>query len=535
MTYLQRKRKAPARIARDPQTARKVKSRQGKSADPQEVELKFQLPPGSRASLEANPALAAAAVKQHHKVTTYFDTPDSVLDVAGLTLRVRRRGNTLIQTVKSRSDGRGVATNRNEWEWPIGRDEPDVGRLAEVRTLAMAATAIKDKLEPVFVTDIWRTTRLLHLDETTVVEAAIDEGSIEAGRAREPVSELELELKGGCVGSMYRLAAELQALAPLWILPESKAARGWHLRTGQTEGGQLAQMPKLGRLAPAAAGFHDILSGTLSHLIANIGATLHGDPEALHEMRIAIRESRAVLQLFERHLDHEAAERFNAALRRFGEIFGAARDWDVFCLETLSKAMADLPAERLEDLNLVAEVERQFAHATVADTVRGHDFTAMVLGLAIWAEAGVTRPSALGDDRMGKRLRTLAPSLLDRAAGKVKQRGRHADRLSAAKRHGLRKSLKKLLFDVESLAGLYRPRVVKIYCGRCDALEEILGTANDAVVTQRLARTLVTAIRPDLAMPAGVLTRWSERQGRKALQGLKAALKDFRATPMFWC
>ena len=71
----------------------------------------------------------------------------------------------------------------------------------------------------------------------------------------------------------------------MWISSESKAARGWHLRTGQTEGGRLAQVPKLGRLVQAAAGFHDILGGTLGHLVANIGATLRGDPEALHQMR----------------------------------------------------------------------------------------------------------------------------------------------------------------------------------------------------------------------------------------------------------
>jgi hypothetical protein len=36
---------------------------------------------------------------------------------------------------------------------------------------------------------------------------------------------------------VYRLAAELQTLVPLWISPESKEARGRQLRTGQTEGG----------------------------------------------------------------------------------------------------------------------------------------------------------------------------------------------------------------------------------------------------------------------------------------------------------
>ena len=356
-----------------------MKTRQAKSLDPREVELKFQLPPGSRAAIESSPALAAVHAKRHRQVTTYFDTPDNLLDGAGLTLRVRRSGNTYIQTVKSRSNGSGVATSRSEWEWPIDQDVPDVGRLAKTPSLAMAAQAIKGKLQPVFVTDIRRTTRRLNLDDSTVVEAAIDEGVIKAGEAREPVSELELELKVGRILPMYRLAAELQALAPMWISSESKAARGWQLRTGQTEGGQLAQMPKLGRLVQAAAGFHEILGGTLGHLVANIGATLRGDPEALHQMRIAIREARAVLQLFERHLDAAATERFNAGLQRLGEIFGAARDWDVFCLETLSKAMADLPAERLKDLNVVAEVERQFAHAALADAVRGHDFTALVL------------------------------------------------------------------------------------------------------------------------------------------------------------
>jgi len=511
-----------------------MRPRLGKSVDPREIELKFYLPPGSRATLEASPALATAKPSQHHLVTTYFDTPDHLLDRTGLTLRVRRSGKTHIQTVKSEANGNGVATNRGEWEWPISQDKPDVNRLAKTPALAKAATAIKDKLGPVFVTDIRRTTWLLHLEDNTAVEAAIDEGSIEAGAAREPVSELELELKGGCMGPVYRLAAELQAMAPLWILPESKAARGWHLRTGQTAGGQLAQIPKLGRLVQAAAGFNKILGGTLGHLIANIGATLRGDPEALHQMRIAIRESRAVLQLFERHLDTAQAERFTAGLRRLGEIFGAARDWDVFCLETLSAAKADLPFERLEDLNFVAEVARQFAHAALADALRGHDFTALVLGLAIWGEAGTTQSSTLGDDRMAKPLAALAPSLLDRAARKAKERGRHPGRLSVGQRHALRKSLKKLCFDVQSLAGLYRPRAVKTYGSRCEALEKILGLANDAVVTKRLALSLVRASRSDLAKPAGALARWSKRRGRNALQGLKPALEDFRAAPGFW-
>src|ERR1700692_280231 len=101
------------------------------SPDPREVELKLQLSPGGRAVLEASRVFATAEAKQLHLVTTYFDTPNGLLEKAGLTLRVRRSGDTRIQTVKSRANGRGVAINRSEREWQIGQDEPDVERLAE--------------------------------------------------------------------------------------------------------------------------------------------------------------------------------------------------------------------------------------------------------------------------------------------------------------------------------------------------------------------------------------------------------------------
>ena len=239
-----------------------------------------------------------------------------------------------------------------------------------------------------FVTDIRRTTRLLHLKDNTIVEAAFDEGSIEAGAASEAVSELELELKGGSLGPMYQLALKLQLLAPMWISTESKSARGWHLRTGQTEGATEAKTPNLGRRVRAANGFCEIIGGTLGHLTSNIAPTLRGDPEGVHQMRTALRAARAALELFEPRLDAVVVGRFDAELQGLGRLFGVARDWDVFCLQTLPAAMVGLPSERLWDLKQVAEVERQVAYAAVVDAVRGHHFTAMILGLAVWTEEG---------------------------------------------------------------------------------------------------------------------------------------------------
>jgi len=285
--------------------------------NPREVELKLRLPPGNRAILEASSVFAAVSAKQLHQVTTYFDTPDDLLNEAGLTLRVRRTGVTRIQTVKSRTAGRGIASNRHEWEWRIRRDSPDVDRFAKTPKLARIGPQIRGRLEPLFVTDIRRTVRLIHLNDRTVIEAAI-----EADTRCEAVSELELELKTGDIAAMYRLAAELQGVAPLWISPESKFARGMQLRTGRPESARQPHATPLQRHVRAANAFEHILGETLGHLIANIDPTLHRATEGVHQMRAALRATRATLQLFESHLDGPTVQRFGAQLRHFGQIFG---------------------------------------------------------------------------------------------------------------------------------------------------------------------------------------------------------------------
>ena len=103
---------------------------------------------------------------------------------------MRRSGKTHIQTVKSEANGHGVATNRGEWERPINQDERDVGRLAETPALAKAAKAIKDRLEPVFVTDIRRTIGFYTSTTTRSWKRRSRKGRTKPGAALEPVSEL---------------------------------------------------------------------------------------------------------------------------------------------------------------------------------------------------------------------------------------------------------------------------------------------------------------------------------------------------------
>ena len=190
------------------------------SGRPVELEVKFKLPTGSITALDSHPALRSAAQETRHEVTTYFDTQSRQLRQMGASLRVRRCGRRRVQTLKlEASQG---PFGRNEWEWPVRRDTPELDRLAGTPVAPMLRSL--PALKPVFVTDIQRTVRTVRQDEATI-EVALDLGCIHSGKAEEDIRELELELKEGDAAAMYRLAAALHANVPMTVVAKQGRSR----------------------------------------------------------------------------------------------------------------------------------------------------------------------------------------------------------------------------------------------------------------------------------------------------------------------
>jgi len=504
--------------------------------EPTEIELKLLMTPDARALLAEHPAFGQATpAETRHQVTAYFDTADFALSRRGISLRVRRDGDRRIQTVKLADAADGAAARRGEWEWPVEQDGPDLGLLAQTPVGGMAGTYLGGALEPVFTTDIRRTVRRIGLDGGTVTEAAFDDGAILAGAAREPVSELELELKDGPPGPLYRFALALHACVPFTIGSESKAARGYRLRTGHSPAAVKAADPRVERDLGSAEAIRVIVGSALGHLLANQPAAAAGDAEGVHQMRVAIRRLRAALVLFERHLEPHANAQFEAELKRLSEVFGAARDWDVFCLETLDRARHEAAGHAwIEPLEPLARSERRAAHHRLTDELGRPAVTGLVLGLAAWSEAAETLPGLLGDQALRRPLADIAPELLDRLARKAARRGRHIDRHSVDDLHALRKSLKKLRYSVDYLGGQYRRRAVRAYLRGCKDLQQLLGTINDAAVAIGLAERLAGSHPGDLAPAVAALATWSGKRRDKARRRLAGAWADFKDTRPFW-
>jgi triphosphatase len=502
-----------------------------------ETEIKLRLSPDGRTALEQHPAFNrphASAPETKREVSTYFDTPDYTLRNKGVTLRVRHSGPLRKQTVKVAYAQGQEPLQRGEWEWPVEQDVPDLGPLAETPVAQLARTVDSDELRPVFTTEIERTARLLRPDEFTTVEAALDEGRIIADGASAPVSEMELELKSGHSHSLYRLALDLLADVPLALETAGKPERGFWLRTGTAPEASKASHIRIDRSASTAEAVKLVVSSVLAHVLANVGPADRADREGVHQIRVGVRRLRAALALFEPHLHPVTFRGFNDELRRLGVIFGRARDWDVFAFETLPAAENDISkAARLHPLRDAAEAERAAAHRAISAELSAPSFARLVLGISEWIVNGAQGPLGRSKDALTAPVEDIAPDLLDRMLRKVAKRGRHIEEASREQLHALRKAIKKLRYGVEFLSGLYRHELVAAYLDRCEELQELLGTVNDAAVTPALLERLRESSE-GLVPAINRFAEWATMRGEKARHRVSKPWHEFHSAAPFW-
>src|SRR5262249_60536796 len=78
------------------------------------------------------------------------------------------------------------------------------------------------------------------------------------------------------------------------------------------------------------AAFQAIARACLRQLVANQPATLGGDPEGLHQMRVALRRLRAAVSLFADMLLAPQTEEMKTQFKWITQELGPARELDVF-------------------------------------------------------------------------------------------------------------------------------------------------------------------------------------------------------------
>lgn len=291
----------------------------------QEIELKFLVPESRLKGLMRQAKVKSSEVTQ--LAAHYYDTPDQQLAQAGIGLRIRKEGDTWVQTIKAGGDGIAARLEHNavldneQVQAMLDNNElmPDL-TIYKNTSIAPALADFKlkkltKKLTRLYVTDVERTTRLLIDDSDEAannqIEMAYDDGDIIHGNdddKRDAIQEIEFELVSGDIDFLFATAKTWCKRYKLCLSTVTKAERGGLLITEQTHSpavnADLKQMT-INKKTSLPAFIRAAVHNCLLQILPNSSAIVAGSKEDEHilQLYIGIARLTAALQMFADYSD----------------------------------------------------------------------------------------------------------------------------------------------------------------------------------------------------------------------------------------
>ncbi len=162
----------------------------------------------------------------------YYDTPQYFFAAQHMGLRVRKAGERYTFTLKTDGKSLGGLHIRPEYNVELDNPQPDLPKL--INTYRLEPAWRNFTLQPIFATDFERRAWLVECGNGVVVEIALDQGEIRAGDKREPICEVEFELKQGRIEDLLHFVAALSLENGVRLSALSKAQRGYRLAGRET-------------------------------------------------------------------------------------------------------------------------------------------------------------------------------------------------------------------------------------------------------------------------------------------------------------
>lgn len=254
-----------------------------------------------------------------------------------------------------------------------------------------------------------------------------------------------------------------------------------------------------GRLSPGMAcdtAFRIIARRHLDAVLAQHEGTCRGDPEALHQIRIALTHLRTAIRFFAPMVDDALRPSVWTELKWLNGQLGMVRDLDV--------AIERVVAETGQELAVIAELrhwdeKRAESHRLLARALQSARYRRLVEQTSAWIKNG---PWSTRRSKEAIRLRRC--SLADHATARLTEwektllkKARKLRKLDVEKRHQLRLLNKRLTYSIESLQDLFADESLtkqKSILKQLRKAQKSLGQLNDDARGQSLAASLNEAV-----------------------------------------
>jgi CHAD domain-containing protein len=479
---------------------------------------------------------------------TWFDTFDWRLYRAGLSLEyVASRGGGELVVTRS-DDSRAVAGPVTGWRATRSyrtSDLPD-GPVADLIAGLIAPRAL---LPTVTVSTAGTVTRLINAEGKTVARLLIERSAVEDRRLPPRLAVTEVR---GYPGQARR-AARLLALAPgIEPLGDASSAGSYLGDALQAIGRRPADYSnkvdaRITAGMPAPRAVATILLALLDALEVNVDGVLRDtDTEFLHDLRVAVRRTRAAIKLIGDALGLPDADydRFAAEFKWLGDQTTPVRDLDVHLLDFCVTA-SRLRAAKEDDLvpfRAFLQGRRAREFRALTRCLRSRRFTELttqwraVLGeiaTGSGRQRGRGRRAPVAEETLTAG--QLAVERTTRALRKASRRGAAITPDSPPESlHDLRKRCKELRYVLEFFAPLHDKAAYSAVIGDLKKLQDCLGDFQDSEVQieeiRALAGAMIAAgpVFNGQAVPVGTLLAMGELTAGLAA-GQQAARAAFEA------
>jgi inorganic triphosphatase YgiF len=480
-----------------------------------EIELKLQLSPKAARKLADHPLLANIPSQKLRLLNTYFDTPELELHGRRVAVRFRKKGWQWLCTVKSAEPASGGLAMRSEWETPATPGTFDFSHV-DADDFRAFLDERSGQFEAIFTTDFRRQVWNVPFGES-LIELAIDRGQIESMGRRTPICEIELELLSGRVDDIFSLTRQLQETVDLFPAIASKAERGYALFLNEPLRPFKSKPVSINEEQTPVDAFRCIALSCLEHFQRNEkGLLTNGDPEFIHQARVALRRLRSAIKLFAPVLPPDFVAAYGQTWQTLAGALGDTRNWDVFLEETLPPIAEAFPDNRdIKRLRKEAQRRARSARKSVVGLHAVKEYPRLLLEFtaAIYT---------LGD-ALPMPLKDFAHQQISSHARKARRMARRLAELTPAERHKMRIAFKKLRYTLEFFAPLLPQRKLRPYLAALAQLQDELGLINDHITAEAL---IAEALK---GRPAGPIHGWISGRHTLLISELPEVLQTWLA------
>jgi triphosphatase len=283
-----------------------------------------------------------------------------------------------------------------------------------------------------------------------------------------------------------------------------------------------------------------VVTACRDHWQKNLAAAIDGrQPEALHQVRVALRRTRSALSAFKKFIPVPQRSALNAEAKWLLSQLGGARDLDVFVQELSAPVNTHISDNAdLAQLMRIARTAQLTEHDNAAKALKSPRAKRLAARMEAWVSGRGWRVGETLKNAKAAPGTAFARKFLNRKLRNMRAEYNAVETLSVGDRHALRIAIKKVRYAIEFMQAVLPAKKVQRVNGILKDLQDNLGHLNDIAVAERTVNALVNQAgtglaRRQIAAAGTTIGAWHKKAATAAEPETAKLWRKLKKAPTF--